>query len=200
MSDSVSRPSSPSVLGPFVVLEGVFTAAELDAIARHCGRLRHQPAALTGNSAGYDGSIRRTEVAWLERNAQTDTFYRQMEEIVLHLNRQFFQFELSGLAPIQYAIYEASQQAHFDWHTDYGREQGHETHEPRKLSLSLQLSEPGDYQGGELEAQVRSRIEVAPKTRGALIAFASYVLHRVTPVTSGVRKSLVIWASGPEYR
>ena len=84
--------------------------------------------------------------------------------------------------------------------TDYGREKGHEQHEPRKLSLSLQLSDGADYQGGELQAQVRSRIEVAPKARGAVIAFPSYVLHRVMPITAGVRKSLVVWALGPEYR
>jgi PKHD-type hydroxylase len=162
--------------------------------------LPQQQAALTGDKAGYDNSIRRTRVAWLERNAQTYAFYRRMEEIVLGLNRQFFQFDLSGLAPMQYAVYHASEQGHFDWHTDYGRERGHEQHEPRKLSLSLQLSQPSQYQGGELQAQIRSKVETASKTRGALIAFPSYVLHRVTPVTFGARKSLVIWALGPEYR
>jgi len=190
----------PAILGPFAVWEGLFGADELDAIERYGDALPRQPAALTGGNAGYDNGIRRTQVAWLERNGQTNLFYRRMEEITLSLNRQFFQFDLSGLAPMQFAVYDVSEQGHFDWHTDYGRERGHEQHEPRKLSLSLQLSAPSQYQGGELQAQVRSRLETAPKTRGALVAFPSYVLHRVTPVTWGTRKSLVIWALGPEYR
>jgi PKHD-type hydroxylase len=200
MSSAGAPPSSPAILGPFAVWEGIFSAGELDAIEHYGDGLRLAQAALTGDKAGYDQSIRRTRVAWLERNAQTNGFYRRMEEIVLQLNRQFFHYELSALAPMQYAIYEASEQGHFDWHTDYGREKGHEQHEPRKLSLSLQLSDPANYHGGELQAQVRSKVEVAPKKRGAVIAFPSYVLHRVTPITSGVRKSLVVWSLGPEYR
>jgi PKHD-type hydroxylase len=193
--------SAPAILGPFVVWEGAFGADELDAIERFSDGLRHQDAALSGNSrAGYNQNIRITKVAWVERNALTSGFYARMEQIVLGLNRQFFQYDLTGLAPIQYAIYNASEQGHFDWHVDYGREKGHEQHEPRKLSLSLQISDPSGYEGGELQARVRSKIEIAPKTRGALIAFPSYVLHRVTPVTAGVRKSLVVWVLGPEYR
>ena len=70
----------------------------------------------------------------------------------------------------------------------------------RKLSLSLQLTDPSQYEGCDLQFQGGRRIETAPRTRGALIAFPSYVLHRVTPITRGVRKSLVCWVSGPEFR
>ncbi len=204
MTDTASRLPAPAVRGPFVTWEDVFAAQDLDGIEQYADSLKHQPAGLTsqkaGAAAGYDQNIRVTKVAWLERNAQTNAFYRRMEELVLNLNRQFFRFDLSGVAPMQYAIYEATEQGHFDWHTDYGREKGHEQHEPRKLSLSLQLSDGAQYQGGELQAQIRSKVEIAPRARGTLIAFPSYVLHRVTPVTAGVRKSLVVWALGPEYR
>jgi PKHD-type hydroxylase len=197
---STASASAPAVLGPFVAWEGVFGAEELDAIEQYADGLSHQNAALSGDRAGYDQNIRITQVAWVERNALTNGFYNHMQNIVLALNKQFFQYDLTGLAPMQYAIYNGSEQGHFDWHVDYGREKGHEQHEPRKLSLSLQLSDPSRYEGGELQARVRSKVEVAPKSRGTIIAFPSYVLHRVTPVTAGVRKSLVIWALGPEYR
>jgi PKHD-type hydroxylase len=200
MSDTATGNILPKIQGPFVTAEGLFSSDDLNVIERYGDALPLKQAALTGNKASYDGNIRRTRVAWLEPNAQTNAFYRRMEEIVLGLNRQFFGFNLSGLAPMQYAVYDASERSHFDWHIDYGRERGHEQHEPRKLSLSLQLSGPSQYQGGELQGQIRSTIEVAPKTRGALIAFPSYLLHRVTPVTRGSRKSLVVWAQGPEYR
>jgi PKHD-type hydroxylase len=66
--------------------------------------------------------------------------------------------------------------------------------------LSLQLSDAADYDGCELEVRGGNEIDVAPRERGALIAFPANVLHRVTPLTRGVRKSLVIWAAGPEFR
>ena len=188
----------PFTAGPFAVWEGLFSPDELDAIERHGDGLNLQTAALSG--AGYDNAIRRSRVAWLLRNPQTDALYRKMEDITQRLNRRFFQYQLSGLAPMQFAVYEAASQSHFEWHNDYGRERGHEQQEPRKLSLSLQLSDPAQYDGGDLEGRVRKETDAAPRTRGAVIAFPSYVLHRVTPVTRGTRKSLVAWVQGPEYR
>jgi PKHD-type hydroxylase len=199
MSESAIAPSAVA-LGAFVAWEGALTTQEVDAIEQYGDALPHQKAGLTSKTASYDQAIRITDVAWIVRNAQTQVFYSRMETILLSLNRQFFQYDLSGLAPMQYAVYDGSEQGHFDWHIDYGRERGHEQHEPRKLSISVQLSNPSDYDGGELQAQVRSRIDIAAKTRGTVIAFPSYMLHRVTPITRGVRKSLVVWATGPEYR
>jgi PKHD-type hydroxylase len=73
---------------------------------------------------------------------------------------------------------------------------------PRKLSLSLQLSDAAQYEGGALQLYGASngRIETAPRTRGTVIAFPSYVLHRVTPVTKGTRKAVIAWCSGPKFR
>ena len=48
--------------------------------------------------------------------------------------------------------------------------------------------------------QVSHKVGMAPRTRGAVIAFPSFFLHRVTPIISGTRKALVVWATGPEFR
>ena len=72
--------------------------------------------------------------------------------------------------------------------------------ELRARLFSLQLSGPSNYEGGELMIQAGDGDCAAEKARGTLIAFPSYVLHRVAPVTTGVRKSLVIWVAGPEFR
>jgi PKHD-type hydroxylase len=100
----------------------------------------------------------------------------------------------------QYARYDGGEGGHFDWHKDYGKDYGAPDQEPRKLSLSIQLSDGAGYQGCELEVRAGNQVDIAPKTRGAVVAFPSYVLHRVTPITSGVRKSLVVWAVGPEFK
>jgi PKHD-type hydroxylase len=192
--------SSPAVLGPFVVWEGAFGAEELKAIERYGDGLPQQNAVVDADSPRSDQDIRTSRVAWIEQNALTENIYDRMETIILSLNSQFYQFHLAKLAPLQYAIYYGSEQAHFDWHVDYCRETGHEEQDTRKLSITVQLSDPSDYEGGELQARIRSKIDVAPKTRGTVIAFPSFVLHRVTPVTAGIRKSMVAWVLGPEYR
>jgi PKHD-type hydroxylase len=71
---------------------------------------------------------------------------------------------------------------------------------PRKLSLILQLSDATEYEGGELQLKDSSDHTAVERKKGHLIAFPSYLLHRVTPVTKGIRRSLVVWISGPAFR
>lgn len=197
---SFNSGSAPYVLsGGLVVWENVFTSTELDAMERHGDRLTLEAAGLVAQGSGRD-SIRVTKVAWFERNAETEGFYARVEEIVLRLNAQFFHYDLSGLVSFQYALYDGAEGGHFDWHKDYGKDYTAPDQEPRKLSLSIQLSDPANYQGCALEFRGGNQVDVAPKSRGAVIAFPSYILHRVTPITSGVRKSLVVWAVGPDFK
>ncbi|MES2473071.1 MAG: 2OG-Fe(II) oxygenase [Pseudomonadota bacterium] len=198
---SLFNPASSPVLMPggLVVWENLFSKAELDAIEQHADRLGQERAELAAKGTGLD-SIRVTRVAWLMRDAQTESFYARMEEVVLRLNAQFFRYDLSGVVTFQYAVYDGAEGGHFDWHKDYGKGYDAAAQEPRKLSISIQLSDSADYQGCDLEVRAGNLTDVAPRTRGAVIAFPSYVLHRVTPITSGVRKSLVVWAVGPEFK
>jgi len=71
---------------------------------------------------------------------------------------------------------------------------------PRKLSVVIQLSDPSEYDGGNLQFMLGNESENAKKEKGMLYAFPSWVLHRVTPVTEGTRRSLVIWLSGPKFK
>lgn len=192
--------SSPAIMpGGLVTWANLFTPAELDAVARYGDSLTQERAELQAKGTGRD-SIRVTRVAWFMRNAQTESFYARMEDVVLRINAQFFRYDLSGVVAFQYAVYDGSEGGHFDWHKDYGRDYGAADQEPRKLSVSIQLSNSADYQGGDLEVRGGNETDVAPRSRGAVAAFPSYVLHRVTPITSGARKSLVVWAVGPEFR
>jgi PKHD-type hydroxylase len=185
-------------MGALAAWEGVFSAADLTAIEQHGDALAQQKAELSSSAA--TDAIRVTRVAWFRRDARTESIYQRMEEAVLALNGRFFHYDLTGLVDFQYAIYDVSEGGHFDWHKDYGRARGAESQEPRKLTLSLQLSDGADYDGCELQTRSGNEIDTAPKTRGTLVAFPAYVLHRVTPITRGRRKSLVIWAAGPEFR
>src|SRR5579864_6955935 len=190
---------SPVLSGALVAWQGLFSDKELDAIAQLGDSLALEKAELSVGGQGYE-NIRSTLVAWVERNSQTDMLYRRVEEAVLALNARYFRFDLSGLASFQYALYGGPDGGHFDWHKDYGRDPADPAREPRKLTLSLQLSDPADFEGCELQVRAGNKIDVAPKARGTLVAFPANVLHQVTPIRRGVRKSLVVWAVGPEFR
>jgi PKHD-type hydroxylase len=183
--------------GGSVTWRGLFTPEQLDDLERYCDTLPPEPAQLTGS--GTDG-IRTTEVAWIYRNARTEDLYLRMEAIVLRLNADLFHFELTGLTTMQYAVYRDTEAGYFDWHSDYGRYRGDPGQEPRKITLSLQMSDGASYDGCDLEVRAAHPIDVAARERGTLMAFRANALHRVTPITRGVRKALVVWAAGPEFR
>lgn len=135
-------------------------------------------------------------------------------------NRENFLFDLTTIdgEGVQYTHYEEGQ--FYDWHVDAGI---HSTYKPekivssgnnisqdlvtvqgeyvRKLSFSLQLSDPEDYTGGEVQFMDNSRNSFfAPKQKGTIILFDSRTLHRVRKVKSGLRKSLVGWVVGPRWK
>lgn len=69
----------------------------------------------------------------------------------------------------------------------------------RKLSLVCQLSDPSEYEGGEFQINPGGSILVPERTKGTVIIFPSYLVHRVAPVTKGTRRSLVLWVEGPAF-
>src|SRR5579872_3493496 len=184
---------SPILSGALVAWQGLFTDTELDAITELGDSLVLEKAELSVGGQGCE-NIRSTLVAWVDRNQETAMLYRRMEDAVLALNARYFRFDLSAMTNFQYALYGGPEGGHFDWHKDYGRDSNDPARAPRKLTLSLQLSDPSGYEGCELQVRAGNKIDVAPKARGTLVAFPANVLHQVTPILSGVRKSLVVWA------
>jgi PKHD-type hydroxylase len=185
---------------PFVSLPifnhglGAFTEAELDELERYCDALPLAKAALAGleRDDRYN-HVRRTRVSSILQTPEIAWFYERLVTICRRLNRDY-QFDLTDFSEApQYLVYHHSENGHFDWHMDQG------TQPPRKLSLTLQLTDPSRYEGGELEFN-GGNIVCAPKDRGAAIAFPSYIVHRVTPVTAGTRKAIVAWITGPSFR
>ena len=190
--------TAPVVIGEHkvAVWKDVFTPAELDRIIAIGDGLSPMRAQLDyGKDAAEHHRI--TRVAWINRDADSDWLFARLEEVALRLNNEVFHYELYGLEKgLQYTIYEGAEGGHYNWHVDMGVHNP----EPRKISLSLQLSDPADYEGGRLVIEAGDGAYPAETARGTVIAFPSYVLHRVSPTESGVRKSLVTWVAGPEFR
>ena len=189
--------SSPVVIaGPLVVWKNAFTQDEVDRIVALGDGLSPMRAQIAGRKENTE-RLRITRVAWMERNAEMEWLYVRLEEVVLRLNTEIYKYELFGLVEaFQYTVYDGEEGGHYNWHVDMGRENV----EPRKISLSLQLTDPLDYEGCNLVLEAGDGPYVAERGRGTVVAFPSYVLHRVTPIESGTRKSLVVWVAGPEFR
>jgi PKHD-type hydroxylase len=84
----------------------------------------------------------------------------------------------------------------FNWHLDFGAGEI----SARKLSMTIQLSDPDEYEGGDLQFMINEKIVTAPREKGTLIIFPSFMIHRVTPIIRGTRQSIVGWVSGPPFR
>ena len=175
---------------------GAFTAEELERLERLCGDLALRRSSLSGPGGEYDNpAIRVAEVAQIGQAPETMWFYERLAAIVRTLNNRSFRFDIRGFSePPQYMVYHDTERGHFDWHMDTG------LLPPRKLSLTLQLSEPSAYEGGDFQFNTGTVILPAPRERGVAIVFPSHIIHRVTPVTKGLRKAIVAWLTGPEFK
>jgi len=194
--DAKSVPVDVDCPIPLTVWKDALTPKEIDRIIAYGDMLQPMRAVLAGRSDNTD-HLRITRVAWMERKPGIDWLHARLEEMVLEINARFYRYELFGLnEAFQYTVYEGAEGGYYGWHVDIGEK----NYEPRKISISVQLSDPSGYEGGDLVLQAGAGEFSAERARGTLIAFPSFVLHRVTPVTAGTRKSLVVWVAGPEFR
>lgn len=137
---------------------------------------------------------RRSKIYWLPKTDEFIDVYKTFHELIGKCNSEFYQFKLTEITEnIQYTVYTSEDEGHYDWHLDMGPDKAR-----RKLSLVCQLSDPAEYEGGELQIN-NGQVLVPEKEKGTVILFPSYLLHRVTPVTKGVRRSLVLWIEGPAF-
>lgn len=181
----------------FAYANNNFTDLEIETIKTYAKKLEASKATISPLATGDTEKVRRTQVAWIFPNEETIWFFDRMASIAQGLNTDFYNFDLHGFVEgMQFAIYQGDLKSHYDWHIDGSTMSG----SPRKLSLVLQLSDPADYEGGELQVQAGSGITSVPREKGLVVAFPSFTLHKVTPVTAGTRYSIVAWACGPAFK
>lgn len=176
----------------FAWSKGTFSNEELDAIINIGKSIEIEKATTYG---GNDPKIRNSYVNFIFPNEVTYWVFEKLTNTINAINSQFFGFDLFSMEQgLQFTRYEAPGE-HYDWHIDRGMQSG-----IRKLSLSLQLTDPKEYRGGDLEMWFGGKPIKASKERGMITFFPSYAMHRVKPVTKGTRYSLVAWVSGPPFK
>jgi len=182
---------------PFVRWEGGFTEQELNWLQQQAKNAKTK--ARVGGDPDEEklNKIRRSNVDWLYKNNETAWLFEKLSHIVSSLNTQFYKYDLTGFGEgLQLTDYQSTNEGMYNWHQDYGSEGG----PSRKLSLTLQLTDPSEYEGGNLQIMTYGQPINVHKQRGLVTLFPSFTVHQVTPVTQGSRQSLVAWITGPEFR
>ena len=174
----------------------IFTPEQCQLII-NAGRSEPQQTAQVGGTAGgtVDTKTRTSHISWIPF-AKMQEMYKVIENIMLKTNSNHFGFDGMRLTePAQYTEYPTG--GFYDWHIDSDVNCANEP-PIRKISMTCLLSPESEFEGGGLELMSDGKI-VRPK-QGQAIFFASYIRHRVIPISKGIRKSLVMWFGGPSFR
>jgi len=152
---------------------------------------------------------RDSNIVWLNDR----WIYKEIQPFIHQANKLAgWNFDWDFSESCQFTKYKLNQ--FYDWHCDswdasYANLNNKDTYgKIRKLSVTCSLSDPKDYEGGELEFDFRNMDPDKPivkkcaeiAARGSIVVFPSHVWHRVKPVTKGTRYSLVIWNLGYPFR
>lgn len=148
----------------------------------------------------FNGDVdnhRRSIVRWVSGNKDIESFILRF---VNTANARAFSIDtFQHIEEIQFTEYRAEEKGVYHWHHDINWEG--EKNNDRKLSFTLQLSDPNSYGGGDFEfSEVESPKSHLIRKLGSVLVFPSYLTHRVSQVTSGTRYSLVSWVFGPRWR
>ncbi|KKW46598.1 MAG: 2OG-Fe(II) oxygenase [Parcubacteria group bacterium GW2011_GWB1_56_8] len=133
-------------------------------------------------------SVRRSRVAFLTADTnEKKALVKKLTDVIDHANQTYFKFDLIGHERLQLAEYGEGDG--YDSHLDIGPG----STALRKLSASVQLSKSDDYAGGDLAIWNTPAVD---RVQGTIAIFPSFMVHRITPVIRGLRRSLVAWATG----
>lgn len=148
----------------------------------------------SGEQPVHDLEIRNTKLNWWPEDhwaCAVISYYIRLA------NMGCWEYDINHMQGLQISTYEKD--GHYVWHSDYGTSDDNRF--TRKLSASLLVSDPSEYEGGEFEfIDYHNNTLQAPKEKGTLVIFDSRIPHRVTPITKGKRISIVAWMLGPKLK
>ena len=181
-----------------VTIPNFFTPEECEKIIALGDATDLQPARIgdakiseDNNSEG--GDMRKCMIGWIKQTPDADWMWTKLHNQIIETNHDHWGFDLKFMdEDAQYTVYNGDG-GHYDYHMDNGQGQL----SVRKISIVVNLNKPSEWKGGELQLyDDRSQSQGL----GNIHLFPSYMLHRVTPVTEGIRKSLVLWSGGSFYK
>lgn len=181
--------------------EGFLTPEDINLLLAQPEWLNLQSGCIggAGGTSDVNANIRSTQIAWIANKPELMHIWEKFAVAVADVNRRFFHFDITGFhEPMQLGLYTEEQKGHYDWHTDAAIA---DNNVPRKLSLAMLLSDPSEFEGGEFQVKTNTdEAQILDCKKGRAWFFPSYTLHRVAPVTKGIRRSLVLWVGGPPFK
>ena len=172
--------------------KNMFTKEECEKIIKLANKQKKKQATIF---SGVNKEYRDSNIVWLYPDKELEWVFRRVTDVVMELNSKFFKFDLFGmLEGFQFTNYKAPK-GRYKKHVDRAFNS-----QVRKLSLTIELSDPKNYKGGELVLYEGDKGIFMEKEQGMLTAFPSFVLHEVKPVTKGERNSLVCWITGKPFK
>lgn len=176
-----------------------FSAEELDIVYKGVATLPFQQA-ITGENSEENLEMRSSSIKWIPPNEEWRWLYEKLMNMIMEANDAIWHFDLHNLTDyIQYTEYYAEKGGHYNWHQDIGPGEMSK----RKISITVQLSDTDEYEGGDLEyfkGGDPENADKAPRGKGVVFIFPSYMMHRVTKLTKGTRRSFVLWVGGEHYK
>lgn len=196
-NDPVKR---STITEPWCYWDDAFTEKELNDIIQYCENKEMTYGTTFGSKTKEElEKIRISKIGFHDRTPEIGWIFDRINFILQSINEMFYCFNLNGYTCFQYTTYNSNEQGNYDWHMDMNM--GRSTHEfePRKLTMTLLLND--DFEGGEFHLNTGNQLEpyVLPAKKGRALLFPSFMCHRVTPVTKGIRKSIVVWCLGPKF-
>lgn len=170
-----------------------------DSLVKRSENIQYEDATIGVEGIVKDSSNRKTEVAWAFTHDYPD-LHKDLWELCTIANNEWFGFHIDSLPYIQFAKYKSEKESFYNKHQDVFYLNNSPKH--RKLTCVVQLTDPNEYEGGDLELfecdSYPDKNEI--REQGTVIIFPSFIYHAVTPITKGIRYSAVAWFEGPNWR
>jgi PKHD-type hydroxylase len=185
----------------FGVMRSVFVPEEIEKLL-FLEKLIDLELGTVGNSNSQIQNLdkRNSTVGFIEPDHNSTWLFDKLSWFIGQANYDLFLYDIDAIETIQYTIYDSSEKQYYNWHTDSDNNANRRFQ--RKISGIILLTPPDEYEGGELEivqgGQVSNPTVLRPEP-GDIVFFDSRMPHRVKPVTSGVRKSIVFWVIGDRW-
>lgn len=190
-----------NVVHKYATWDEVFTEDEVNRICQYCQNFQ-----MRDGQVSEKGEIREetriSKTVFFGRYPENEWIFDRMNYAIERVNEDFFNFDLNGYDSMQYSEYEGNRAGKYEFHMDMFTGRQEKLGEVRKLSVVMMLSDQSEYEGGEflINGDREQNAELVKMVKGRLVFFPSYMIHKVCPTTSGLRKSLVTWVKGPKFR
>jgi PKHD-type hydroxylase len=179
------------------IIEDVLSSSQIESIKNYVSSQSLEDGKIGEIEHRSNTDLRRSKILFLNDYDTNNELYQHLISNMLSANNEHFRYNITYAEPFQYSEYYDSDQGCYNIHTDTNLRNPHGY--TRKLTFSILLNDTSEFKGGQLCYHLSQSPTIVNQKQGDMIFFPSFVPHSVTPVTQGIRKSLVGWICGPNF-